>query len=70
MNNSEDKRPLILEIEDVKQSLIQIINEAIQVRGIPCFILEPVLNNLVTQVRLGYKEELERVKKQESEATE
>lgn len=64
MNNTQEQRPLILEVEDVKQSLIQTINEAVR-RGVPCFILEPIMNDLTTQVKMGAKEELLRVQKQE-----
>lgn len=62
MNN---ERPMILEIEDFKQQIIAIINEAMQVKKIPCFILEPIMNDFVTQVGMGAKAELERARQQE-----
>ena len=65
MNNTQEQRPLILEVEDVKQEMIQLVNQAIQ-RGIPCFILEPIMSDLTTQVKMGAKEELARAQQQET----
>lgn len=59
------RRPLILEVDDAKQQIFQTINEAIQVRGIPCVILEPILNDILTQVRLRAREELTIAKQHE-----
>jgi len=63
MNN---ERPMILDIEDFKQQIVAIINEAMQVKNIPCFILEPIVNELAAQVSMGAKAELERARKQEA----
>ena len=63
MNN---KRPMILDIEDFKQQIIATINEAVWVKNIPCFILEPIMNELAAQVSMGAKAELERARQQEA----
>jgi butyrate kinase len=63
MNN---ERPMILDIEDFKQGLISMINEVMQVKNIPCFILEPIVNELAAQVSMGAKAELERARQQEA----
>lgn len=63
MNN---ERSMILDIEDFKQQMIAVINEAIQVKNVPCFILEPIVNELAAQVGMGAKAELERARQQEA----
>ena len=63
MNN---ERPMILDIEDVKQQMFAVINEAMQVKKIPCFMLEPIMNNLASQVSMGAQAELERARQQEA----
>ena len=33
------QKPFILEMEEVKQEFIQVINNAIQVRNLPCYLI-------------------------------
>jgi hypothetical protein len=64
MNNETSNRPLVLEMDDTKKALVQIINEAIQVKGIPCFLMEYILSEIATQVHNGAKDEREFARKQ------
>ena len=66
MNDKQAHRPLILDVNDTKQTLIQTINDAINVKKIPCFMLEPFLSELLSQVRTGAQEELARARQQEA----
>jgi methionyl-tRNA synthetase len=61
-----NERPMILELEDFKQQLAALLNEVTQVKKIPCFILEPIMNEFAAQVSVGAKAELEYAKKQEA----
>jgi methionyl-tRNA synthetase len=61
-----NERPMILELEDFKQQLAALLNEVTQVKKIPCFILEPIMNEFAAQVSVGAKTELEYAKKQEA----
>ncbi len=64
-------RPFILEVDEAKKEFIQVINNAIQVRKLPCYIIEMILENLHTQIKEGAKSELEMAKaqvKQDKEA--
>lgn len=64
MSNEKNTRPLVLEIDDTKKALIQIVNDAIQTKGIPCFLMEYILSDIATQVHNGANEEREFAKKQ------
>ena len=64
-------RPFILEVDEAKKEFIQVINNAIQVRQLPCYIIEMILADLHGQIKEGAKSELEMAKaqvKQDEEA--
>ena len=54
-----ENKPIILEIQDVRIGLINIINNAVQKKGVPCYFLEPVIADLYRQVKAQAKVELE-----------
>ena len=58
MENKEIQKPFILEIEEVKAEIIQAINNAINVRGIPFYILDLILSDAYGQVKDAAKAEL------------
>ena len=64
MNNEKNPRPLVLEMDDTKMALIQIVNETIQVKGIPCFLMEYIWNDIGAQIHNGAREEREVARKQ------
>ena len=51
-------RPLILEIEDVKTSIVSSVNSALK-RGLPCYIVADILDGVLSQMREGARRELE-----------
>ena len=57
-------KPFILEIDEAKKEFIQVINNAIQVRKLPCYIIDMILTDLHTQIKEGAKSELEMAKAQ------
>lgn len=57
-------RPLIIEIDEAKKEFIQVINNAIQVRKLPCYIISMILDDLHAQIKDGAKSELEMAKAQ------
>lgn len=63
-------KPLILEIDETKREFIQVINNAIQVRNLPCYIISMVLDDLHAQIKDGAKSELEMAKAQVQESKE
>lgn len=42
-------RPLCLELDEAKRDIIAAVNQA-TARGIPCFLLEPILHEIFGQV--------------------
>ena len=64
-------RPLILEIEDAKTSIVSSVNSALK-RGLPCYIVADILEGLLSQIREGARRELEiaRSQTQKKEETE
>lgn len=51
-------RPLILEIEDAKTSIVSSVNSALK-RGLPCYIVADILDGVLSQMREGARRELE-----------
>lgn len=69
--NAEQKkkaitRPLILEINDAKAEIVQIVNSALQKRGLPCYMVADILENVLGQIREGARKELAAAKAQEA----
>lgn len=67
MEQKEIQKPFILEMEEAKLEMVQVINNAIQVRKIPCYIVDTLLAEILAQVKEGAKNELEMAKKQVEE---
>ena len=61
MNNN---KPIILEIEEAKTEIIQAINKAIQIRHIPCYLVDMLLTDMRAQLKEGARNELEMAKEQ------
>lgn len=58
-------RPIILEIEETKNNIIQEMNRALR-KGVPCYLLYDALEGVVSQIREGAKAELEAARAQEA----
>lgn len=56
--NTPAPRPLILEIEDAKTSIVSSVNSALK-RGLPCYIVADILDGVLSQMREGARRELE-----------
>lgn len=69
--SAEAPRPLILEIEDAKTSIVSSVNSALK-RGLPCYIVADILDGVLSQMREGARRELEiaRSQTQKKEETE
>ena len=66
MNQENTNRHLALELDDIKNDLVQVVNKAIM-KGIPCFLLEYIVAELNTQVHSIAEEERNIAKKEEEE---
>jgi hypothetical protein len=58
------QKPFILEMEEAKLEMIQVINNAIQVRKIPCYLLLSIIENIYRDVQNGAQHEIEIAKQQ------
>ena len=67
MEQKEIQKPFILEMEEAKLEIIQVINNAIQERKIPCYIVDTLLSEIVAQVKEGAKNELAMARQQVEE---
>lgn len=66
MNQENTNRHLALELDDIKNDLVQVVNKAVM-KGVPCFLLEYITTELNTQVHNRAEEERNRARKQEEE---
>lgn len=62
-NTNTINKPVILVAEETKTKLVGTINGAIQ-NGLPCYILEPIIRELFTDISNAKRQELEAVQKQ------
>lgn len=60
----EKHKPFILELDEAKLEIIQVINNAIQVRKLPCYLIDMILSEISTQIKEGAKNELTMLKQQ------
>lgn len=60
----EKQKSFILEMDEAKFEIIQVINKAIQVRKLPCYLIDLVLSEISTQIKEGAKQELAMAKAQ------
>lgn len=64
MEENKIQKPLILEIEEAKADIIQVINNAIQVRKLPCYLIDMILTEVGAQIKEGTKQEVAMAKQQ------
>lgn len=64
MNN----KPVILEIEELKKSLFDMVNITVREKSIPCYFIKPVIVELLNQVSLIAENEVTAVKSSQNES--
>lgn len=64
MEENKIQKPIILEMDEAKAEIIQVINNAIQARKIPCYMLDMILSEISAQIKEGAKNELTMLKQQ------
>lgn len=61
-------KPLVIQLREAKANITESVNAALR-EGIPCYLLEPIVKELLDQVKRAAEAEFERaVKQQEAEA--
>ena len=63
MNN----KPLVLEMDEAKQELVQCVNDILQRHGLNCYLIEPMFAELHTQIKTSAQNELAKARAQVAE---
>lgn len=58
MIENKNDRPLVITLDEAKTELTQCINNLLQGYNLPCYLIEPMLADMYTQVKMGAKNEL------------
>ena len=58
MEENKIQKSFILEIDEAKMEIIQVINNAIQVHKLPCYCVDMILSEICSQIKEGAKQEL------------
>ena len=51
-------KPLIVEMEEAKQELAQCVNDILQKHGLNCYLIEPTVAELYSQIKITAQREL------------
>ena len=57
-------KPLIIEMNEAKMEIASAVNNALQGHKLPCYLIEPMLSELLAQIREGAKNELKMAEEQ------
>lgn len=53
-----EQKPIIIEMDEAKQELVQFMNELLRKHGLNCYLIEPIVAELYSQVRETAQNEL------------
>lgn len=53
------EKPFVIEIDETKRDLVSVIDAATQIRKIPCYLLEMLLSDVLSQVQEVARKERE-----------
>lgn len=59
-------KPMIIKLKESKASIMESVNASLN-NGIPCYLLEPIIAEVLSQIRIGAQAEYERALKQAAE---
>ena len=57
-----EKKPIILELDEAKQELVQCVNDILYKHGLNCYLIEPMFAYLYEQIKASAQNELARAK--------
>lgn len=60
----QKQKPIILEIDEAKQELVQCVNNIMQIHRLSCYLLEPVFAELYSQIKTTAQNELAQARAQ------
>lgn len=54
----QKQRPIILEMDEAKQELVQCVNNILMKHRLSCYLIEPMFAELYTQIKVSAQNEL------------
>ena len=54
----QKQRPIILEMDEAKQELVQCVNDILMKHRLSCYLIEPMFAELHTQIKASAQNEL------------
>lgn len=64
-----EQKPIILEMEEAKQELVQCVNEILRKHGLSCYLIEPMFAELYTQLQASARNEIAQARAQMENST-
>lgn len=64
----QKQRPLILEMDEAKQELVNCVNDILTNHRLSCYLIEPMFEELYSQIKVSAQNELARAREQEAMA--
>jgi hypothetical protein len=61
-----EQKPIILEMDEAKQELIQCVNDIMRKHGVNCYLMEPAFAELYAEVKATAQRELAQARAQET----
>ena len=62
-----NQKPLVLEMDEAKQELVQCVNGILQSHGLSCYLIEPMFAELYAQIKASAQNELAQARAQIAE---
>ncbi len=57
-----EQKPIILEMDEAKQELVQCVNDILSKHGLNCYLIEPMFAELYAQIKASAQNELAQVR--------
>ena len=59
-----EQKPIILELDEAKQELVQCVNDILRRHRLGCYLIEPMFAELYDQIKSGAQNELAQARAQ------
>ena len=63
----QKQRPIILEMDEAKQELVQCVNEILMRHKLSCYLIEPMFAELYSQIQASARNELAQARASEAQ---
>jgi hypothetical protein len=66
----QKQRPIILEMDEAKQELVQCVNDILTKHRLSCYLIEPMFAEMYSQIRASAQNELAQARASETQMAE